>query len=55
VREDTDAPYSGTRGLRTAEIGGQLYAFQSDQTGLIVSCLGDGTGGLSGCPPDDGL
>lgn len=49
--EADDDPYSGAWGVRLADIGGVLYAFQSDRNfGLIIDCLGDGNGSLSGCP-----
>ncbi len=59
--EANDDDYSGAWGVRLAKIlatpegGGpdveSIFAFQSDRNfGLIVNCLGDGNGDLSGCP-----
>jgi hypothetical protein len=45
----SDDAYDGAWGVRLAELGGNLYVFQSDRRyGLIVDCAGAG-GDLTGC------
>jgi hypothetical protein len=47
--DTTDDAYDGAWGVRLAELGGNLYVFQSDRRyGLIVDCAGAG-GDLTGC------
>lgn len=48
----TDDEYDGAWGVRLAQIGGNLYVFQSDRRyGLVVDCEGDGSEtGTESCP-----